>query len=299
MVWYHVECTDETDTNGVWNCAACRTLPSLVHTLVDSLSQLRVENAALRNDLQTLHKTEHSTALIEKQTKTLMDEISSLRTEVASLRALLDAAQRDHVDNLSGHQVRTPSFSDVVKASVQFALREECVKNDLVLNLPDNKRDIDDMNDLCQKARVAVKPSSVTRIGKPGGNRLRPMKASFPTPFDARAFMAKLEAYKKELKDARTGDTLTKVRCRPCRTREEQARYSAVAKEVHQLNTAAKARGNEPTESYSLRHNGEVWKFVKQDDGWKRITDWVFVPRTPENDSTPENDARSPRKNSA
>ena len=74
-------------------------------------------------------------------------------------------------------------------------------EKDVVINLPENKRDTDDVNDLCHK--VAVKPSPSTRIGKPEKDRPRPLKASFPTPFDARTFMAKLKAYKR---DADVGD---------------------------------------------------------------------------------------------
>ena len=225
-------------------------------------------------------------SLIQEHTKSLVDEIISLKAEVASLRASLDAVQRpqDHQDQPLETTASKQTFSNVVKASVQSALRDECVKKDVVMNLPENKRDIDDVNDLCHKTQVAVKPSSITRIGKPGKDRPRPLKASFPTPFDARAFMAKLEAYKR---DADIGDTLKKVRCRPCRTQDEQVRFSALAKEVHQLNEAVKSRGNAPTESYSLRHNGDIWKFVKRDDGWKREQDWVFVPS-----SSSENKAR-------
>lgn len=212
-------------------------------------------------------------SLIEEHTKTLVDEITSLKAEVASLRASLDAVQRPTPTGSPGPASRDncsaskQTFSNVVKASVQSALRDECVKKDVVINLPENKRDIDDVNDLCHKTQVTVKPSSITRIGKPGKDRSRPLRASFPTPFDARAFMAKLDAYKK---DADVGDALKQIRCRPCRTHEEQVRFSAMAKEVYQLNEGVKSRGNAPTESYSLRHNGDIWKFVKRDDRWKR-----------------------------
>ena len=64
--------------------------------------------------------------------------------------------------------------------------------------------------------------------------------------------------------------------------------YAAHAKEVYALNEAAKSTGTR-TESYSIRKNGDVWKFEKRNDGWKRVADWVFTP------SASENEARTPR----
>jgi hypothetical protein len=52
--------------------------------------------------------------------------------------------------------------------------------------------------------------------------------------------MAKVEEFKKTAEDA-----MPKVRCHPCRRRDEQTSYAAASKEVHQLNEAAKARGVE------------------------------------------------------
>lgn len=227
--------------------------------------------------------------LISEQTKTLVDEIKNLRTEVATLRASLDAVQNrpPSPSNPDGNQ---PVLASVVKASVQSALQEECVKRDVVMNLRENKRDMEDVNDLCQKAQINVKPSSIIRLGKPKNDRTRPLKASFPTPFDARTFMAKVEAYRKTVG---TDETLAKVRCRPCRTREEQTRYAAIREQVHQLNEAAKDGG---VESYSVRTNGAVWKFVKKNEKWVRDSEWTFTPSTSESTSSAsENDARTPR----
>jgi anthranilate/para-aminobenzoate synthase component I len=236
-------------------------------------------------------------SLIQEQTKSLTAEIASLRTEVETLRASLAAVQ-----NLSNQQT-TPTdpspnklFADVVKASVQSVLQNEDAKKEVVLNLPENNRDSEDMEELCAKTEIATKPSSITRIGKVNSttdnasssatsnrpSRPRPLKATFATSFDARTFMAKFEAYKK---GARNGDSLKKVRCRPCRTREEQARHAEHYKEVHEMNEAAKSAG---LESYSLRNNGEVWKFAKKENGkWKGVSDWTFTPSKPTQPSPP------------
>ena len=217
--------------------------------------------------------------LIKEHTKTLMDEISALRAEVKSLRSSFDAAQ------IRQSSVPIPSASDAasqkrfakaVKTSVQFALRDEDAKKEVIVTMPERKRDVADVDDLCSKAEVTVKPSSITRLGKQETDRPRPLKASFTTSFDARAFMAKIEAYKKR---DDPDSTMARVRCRPCRTHDEQSRYTALNKEVRKLNESAKSNGLD--ESYSIRHNGEVWKFTKTADGWKRALNWTFVPSTP------------------
>ena len=222
--------------------------------------------------------------LITEQTKTLVDEIKSLRAEVASLRASLDSVQ-DTRPSPSDPGDGKRSLAEVVKASVQSAMQEECVKKDIVLNLVEQKRDLADMDNLCEKAQIVVKPSSITRLGKPKADHSRPLKASFPTPFDARTFMAKVEAYKKTAGD---DNSLTKVKCRPCRTREEQSRYAALRNQVFKLNEMAKSGG---AESFSLRNNGEVWKFIKKDENWIRDAKWAFTPSI----SPSENEASASR----
>jgi len=153
--------------------------------------------------------------------------------------------------------------------SVQSALLEESAKKDVVINLPENKRDTADIEDLCQQAKVTVKPTAIARLGKPNPDRTRPLKVSFPSAFDARTFQSRIDTYK----ESSTDEALTKLRCRPCRTREEQAKFSALSKEVKKLNEAA----NEG-ESFSIRQNGEVWKFIKDNDHWKRAMNWNFSP---------------------
>ena len=60
-------------------------------------------------------------------------------------------------------------------------------------------------------------------------------------------------------------------------TRDEQAKHAKVSKPVNKMNEEAKKAGN--TESYSIRLNGEVWKFVKTESGrWERDSYWKFMP---------------------
>ena len=185
----------------------------------------------------------------------------------------------------SSTPAQNDAWADIVKASVKSALRDQSTKAEVVMHLPENDHDSEDVAALCEKTSIAVRPSTVIRIGKLRANKPRPLKAIFPTKFDARTFISKIEALKTE---SGTDDAIRKIRCRPCRTPEEQKRYAALAKEVHTLNESAKNSG---TESYSIRQNGEVWKFEKRGDGWKRVTDWVFTSSS----SSSENGASAPR----
>ncbi|ELT95795.1 hypothetical protein CAPTEDRAFT_210712 [Capitella teleta] len=135
------------------------------------------------------------------------------------------------------------------------------------MQLPEKKNDNKDLSALCSKICISVRPTAVTRLGKKDAAKLaRPMKVTFSSPFDARTFMAWVGECKKT-----DDDNVKGIRCRPCRSPEDQARHVALSVQVHKLNETARATENET--SYSLRSNGEVWKFTKNANGkWKRAT---------------------------
>ena len=96
--------------------------------------------------------------------------------------------------------------------------------------------------------------------------------------------MAKAE----ELKQA-DDENLKKIRCRPCRNRDEQARYQRQHETVQSLNDTAKKNGVHNNESYSLRNNGQIWKFTKRENGkWQRVADWKFSPSSAATPEAPE-----------
>lgn len=229
-------------------------------------------------------------SLFNDQTKTFMDEINALKEEVASLKAEV-AATREFMGSCTTGETladstqsvtdaSTKTFADALKNSmhsvvtntVQSALREQQVRNDVVINkLPEKNNDVNDVDQLCSTIEVKVKPTNILRLGKNDAHRPRPLKATFPNPFDARIFMAKIDESKKK-----GIESVAQLKCRPGRTREEQAKYSTIAKTVHKLNQDAKAEG---VVSYSLRRNGEIWKFTKTDNGsWRRVSDWTYSP---------------------
>ena len=239
-------------------------------------------------------------AAIAKQTASFAEEIKALREEVSSLRAELaantaaanaaataaaatttpcascilmqarpPAGSRDEISTGDA-----PLWSDVVnssvKTAVKTALHDEKAKSEIVITkMPENNRDHKDLDDLCTRMQFPARPTSITRLGKDTTNLPRPIKVTFPTPFEARAFLAKAEAVKRE------GDAdLKKIRCRPCRNSDEQTRYLKLKDEVAKLNETAVAK-----QSYSLRNNGEVWKFAEDAERkWKRVRDWTYTP---------------------
>lgn len=246
-------------------------MPNLTLNAVKAL--IDEQTKTLKEEITNLRTELASATLLTDNNNALKKEIVSLRAEVADLRVSLnDAQKRTTPPNQSADPESNKTWADAVTASVKTALRDQSVKNEIVVYVPENEHDMEDINALCQKATVAVKPSAIMRIGRPKVGRSRPLKASFPTPFDARAFMTKIDAYKAE---AEADDAIRKIRCRPCRTSEEQKHYTACAKQVSAMNEAAKAAG---VESFSIRQNGEVWKFRKEGDSWKRVADWKFTP---------------------
>lgn len=238
-------------------------------------------------------------SLIAKQTvaftneiKTLREEVSSLRSELVAVTAALETTKNcvtqftgtvpntdsDHADAAtsdSGSKSAAPSFSDVVSASVKTAFREEKSKSEVVIvQFPEKKKDTEELDALCSKICIPARPTAIMRMGrKETAKSPRPMKLTFGSPFDARAFMARVSECKKN------GDAEVKdIRCRPCRSPDEQKRYVVLSAQVHKLNQEALATSEE-TASYSLRNNGEVWKFTQDESSkWKRVTDWTFTP---------------------
>ena len=266
MLWYHEVCTDGKSMKNqsvIWNCPTCRRMPKVITTLVSTVEELKASLSALQNECLQL----------KDDNKQLRDLINAKPKHACSLpKGITDAA---------GSKSDTFSLTDVVSSSVRLALRDEKSKNEVIIaKMPEKKRDAKDVESLCENISFSVKPTAVTRMGKePKNDRPRPVKVTFPTPFDARAFLAKVGETKKE-EDC--NETVTTIRCRPCRSQEEQNRHAKLRAQVRKLNQHATDLGLEE-ESYSLRQNGEIWKFTKTETGrWKRVTEWTYQPPSQE-----------------
>lgn len=203
----------------------------------------------------------------------LTDEVTSLRAELTATKESFDqhSALPTPSADAPGPSAPPPSFAEIVKSSVQSVLREEKVRSDVVVsNIPENSHDADDLTTICNEIGSATIPINVERIGKKNDDRPRLIKATFSAPFDARTFQLKVN----EAKKAGT-PSVSSMRCRPGRTKVEQEAHTKLSKAIYKLNQDAK---DEDSVSFSLRHDGQVWKFAKNDQGnWKRVTDWRYT----------------------
>lgn len=216
--------------------------------------------------------------LIEEQTRILMTEIRTLKDEVAELKTELAAVKTPDQSTWNNNPAAEKLvICDAVKASMNAALEEQKIKKEVViLKLPEKNTDESDVSELCEH----VKPEGLIRLGKVNKDRPRPLKATFPTSFDARAFMSKIEQMRESDPEG------FKIYCRPGRTREQQV----LSTKIYQMNSKAKSG-----ESYSVRKNGDVWKFRKGDEGkWVRVADWQFSPISKETGSTSSPSSPSP-----
>ena len=246
-------------------------LTSILKPMIqDSLAELQTQLRETQNELAEL-----KIALSERKSCTDSEDDTENWAEVAKRgkRKVQDSRSFSNAD-----------FAIVVKETVKSVFDDESVKKDVIIRIPENKRDKSDVDDLCQKVESQVKPCAITRIGKPTSERTRPLKASFPTPFDARTFIAKFDACKK---DNDPDNSLSGISCRPCRTRDEQARYASARAEVKKLNDDAKTSGEV---SYSLRYNGDVWKFKKSGEKWVRVKEWTYSPPALRTTNSSQND---------
>jgi hypothetical protein len=172
-----------------------------------------------------------------------------------------------------------------VAASIKYVLDNDKARSEVIIaKLPEKKQDTQDIDKLCADLNLSSRPTAITRLGKKEGqHHLRLTKVTFATPFDARKFLAKVDEVQRS--DAETDDddsTAKSIRCRPCRNFEEQKRHKCSRRHVKKLNGDSRAAGVED-ESFSLRQNGDIWKFKKMSNGkWTRVRDWVAPSFTDE-----------------
>lgn len=246
-------------------------LPSTADVNAMRKDELKAALLKLINNTKDTPSPSSMLQIVLQEIKGNRDEIKALREEVTGLKSELAVVKASTPADTDMNTPPPEGFANVVKQTVRSVFQDESVRKDVIIHLPENKQDDTDVNELCQKVQIQVKPCAITRIGKPAEDKKRPLKASFPSPFDARTFIAKVDAYKKE---ENADPSLARIRCRPCRTRDEQARYVSARADVKKLNDDAKSAGLVQV-SYSLRSNGEVWKFEKSGDTWTRVKDWT------------------------
>lgn len=225
-----------------------------------------------------------STADIEQ----LTTECKQLRNENQNLT--------EQMSNLT--TIQTPdspcttskSFADALKSSVQSVLREDVVRQTVQSTLAEQKsqaeviisgveekgQDAVFLQELCTQMDFSQKPVSLIRVGQKPKDGHRLMKATFSTQFDARTFQSRYNQLKNDHPDEHT------LRMRPGLTAAQRKVFNQKKKLAKDLNT--KATADNASYSFSVRENGDIWKFNRSDDGkWRRDSDWR-EPEVPKND---------------
>lgn len=227
------------------------------------------------------------TPLITEASDTMQAQFKDLQAQLTDLKAkMTDTAcsiSDDEDDDNNGfifvgskQKSRRKQFSELVGQSVSSALSDERHKCDVIVkNAPESTNDNAFISDVCAKIGFNIKPTSTQRLGKQGNaransDRPRLLKATFPSSFDARSFMASFEAKRKD-----EDISLPTIRLRSGKNKEELDAFRKSAKLAHNLNSESKKAGTHLSVSYSLRDNGDIWKFATNDRGaWKRVTEW-------------------------
>ena len=214
--------------------------------------------------------------LLKQVTDQLQQEIADLKCQVNDLQSKLVAQQTSNpIESDDDWSVVPPprqkgqkTFARVVEQSVKAALQEDRCKRDVVISgAPEEGDDMKLIGKLCEKMEFATKPTNAERLGKKE-DRARLLKLSFTSSFDARAFMARYS-------QARQNDPeLPRYRLRSGKSKEEWSAFKKHLTLANKLNEDA--RKNKDDVSYSVRDNGQIWKFAKNDSGaWRRVSDWV------------------------
>ena len=206
------------------------------------------------------------------------DERKALREEISQLKQCNEEMTKELEDIKSKFPSRAETpVADVVRDTVKSTMQNEHMKSQLILgNVEENDEDQDFINNLCSKMNLEGKPIELKRIGHKSADRKRLIKASFQTQFDARAFKARYTQMKKEDAD------FPSIRVRQSRSKEEQFQFKKALTLAKGLNDDAKTA--DASYSFSVRENGDIWKFAKNNEGnWKRVRDWV----APDENNTP------------
>ena len=156
----------------------------------------------------------------------------------------------------------------MVKTSVQSALDSEKTKCELIISrLDESGSDLENVLQIGESVSSQAKPVDVQRLGQKSAGTSRLLKVTFSSFSDARNFRLSFD------KNKMTSDSLKSIKIRPSVDKEKRKLHKQKSNLVHQMNQEAKERG-EHNVSYSLREDYAIWKFVKDNDSWKRDRNW-------------------------
>lgn len=241
--------------------ALLNTIKQNMGTILEEVRLGKEERASLREEVRAL-KTE-----VEDQRRESKLNQECLLKQIEELKEKLNK-------KISSEESKTDAVNDkyaeAVRSSVRTVMQDEQCKAEMVFSAVEEKgKDQEFVTDLCNKMQLLAKPVEVSRLGRskpPQTERPRLLKVTFQTAFDARTFRAKYE-------ETKGTNDIPYHRLRSGRTKEQQALFKKNGTITYQLNQESKNAGSNV--SYSLRDNGDVWKFSKRGDGkWIREKEW-------------------------
>jgi hypothetical protein len=182
------------------------------------------------------------------------------------------------------------TVTDALRETLKNTLIEEKVKSEVIVSDVEDKganNDLEFVSGLCSKMEFRTKPQAIMRLKKNQENSDKPrlLKVSFSNPFEARTFTARFAEVKKV-----SANNLPDIKMRPSRTKADREIFKKKSAVKNRLNEEAKTAGNHNAQSFSLRENGEIWRFVHLQGKWTRDKEWQEpAPKTHEGNlpSTP------------
>ena len=204
---------------------------------------------------------------ITKLTNTVNELAKKITSLEQQLRPIATAATSPTWAEIAG--INSPQkLSKVVKTSVQSALDSEKTKCKLIISrLDESGSDLENVLQIGKSVGSQTKPVDVQRLGQKSAGTSRLLKVTFSSFNDPRNFRLSFD------KNKMTSDSLKSIKIRPSIDKEKRKLHKQKSNLVHQMNQEAKERG-EHNVSYSLREDYAIWKFVKDNDSWKRDRNW-------------------------
>lgn len=212
-------------------------------------------------------------------------EINNLKSEIGIQAERIEQLEHKkladiHKIPLNSNSTTEPTFADVVRHSVKSVLQDQLSHKEVIIfKLKGGQNESDSVlfSNLCEKIDFPIKPLNLQRLGpKPGvpqnSAAPRPLKATFSTSFDARALLSRFNQAKHN-----DPGNFSNIRIRLGKTAEEREIFVKNIKMAQELNNEAKeVKANH---SFSVRDNGEIWKFQKNETTgkWARVRDWSLT----------------------
>lgn len=259
----------------------------------ETAGNISSSTSGLKDDLKVeiASIAESLSGLTDKINSDLPARISNLNSKVDSIQLMLHSLPKTYSEALQSSPSRstsprsgtpdqpfptTDSSSTVSSALAPHATGSDhldcLILNELILSNLQENCDLTTsisgiINSLNANRIFCATPNDAIRLGKPKSSSPRLVKLVFCSPFDAKTFKAGFA----RLPPSSLPSTNLKLRY----SLSHAGRM--LQRRCTELNSSsAKDTCGERVESFSLRDNGRIWRFIRRDDGvWQRDINWT------------------------